>query len=139
MLVTPTAFNTVLWRVVVMRGERYDAGFVSLLDGARAPRFASFERGLPLHAPVRELPAVERMTRFTHGFWRLAEREGRIVLTDLRMGQEPYYSFNFVVGQRRNPAIAGVTPTHFRERHDLGSGLAWLWRRMWDESLPPPT
>ena len=34
---------------------------------------------------------------------RVAERNGRIVVTDLRMGQEPYYSFNFVVGQRQSP------------------------------------
>src|SRR5690606_36056340 len=112
MLVTPTAFNTVLWRVVVMRGDRYDEGFVSLLDESRAPRFARFERGLPLHPQVRGLPAVERMTRFTHGFWRLAERDGRVVVTDLRMGQEPYYVFAFAVAAPSpNPGLQPVTPT----------------------------
>lgn len=141
MLVTPTAFNTVLWRVVVMRGERYDEGFVSLLDGARAPRFASFERGLPLHAQVRELPAVERMTRFTHGFWRLAEREGRIVLTDLRMGQEPYYVFAFAVAALSpNPGLQPLTPVRVggRQGMDVGASLRWLLdRALGADSFPP--
>lgn len=141
MLVTPTAFNTVLWRVVVMREERYDEGFVSLLDGHRAPRFASFERGLPLHAGVRELPAVERMTRFTHGFWRLAEREGRIVLTDLRMGQEPYYVFAFAVAARSpNPGLQPLTPVRVggREGMDVGASLRWLVdRALGADSFPP--
>lgn len=141
MLVTPTAFNTVLWRVVVMRGERYDEGFVSLLDGSRAPRFASFERGLPLHMQVRELPAVERMTRFTHGFWRLAERDGRIVLTDLRMGQEPYYVFAFsVAALSPNPGMHPVTPVRVggRQGMDVGASLRWLVDRALGADAFPP-
>jgi len=141
MLVTPTAFNTVLWRVVVMRGEHYDEGFVSLLDDARAPRFASFERGLPLHSRVRELPAVERMTRFTHGFWRLAERDGRIVLTDLRMGQEPYYVFAFAVAAlSANPGLHPVTPVRVggRQGMDVGASLKWLIDRALGEDTFPP-
>jgi inner membrane protein len=129
MLVTPTAFNTLAWRIVVMRGDHYEEGFVSLLDRNRPLRLARFERGEALHARVGELPAVARMTRFTQGFWRLAERDGRIVLTDLRMGQEPYYTFAFVVAERlANPGLVAVRPYRVggRAGMDLPASLRWV-------------
>src|SRR5690606_36628561 len=129
MLVTPTAFNTLAWRIVVMRGDHYEEGFVSLLDRNRPLRLARFERGEALHASVGELPAVARMTRFTQGFWRLAERDGRIVLTDLRMGQEPYYTFAFVVAERlANPGLVAVRPYRVggRAGMDLPASLRWV-------------
>ena len=66
------------------------------------------------------------------------ERDGRVTITDLRMGQEPYYSFNFVVGQRQSPTIAPIPPTLFREQHDVREGLSWVWRRALGQDLPPP-
>ena len=129
MLVTPTAFNTLLWRVVVMRGDHYEEGFVSLLDRDRPLRLARFERGLPLHGSVADLPAVARMSRFTQGYWRLAERDGRIVLTDLRMGQEPFYTFAFVVAERTpNPGLAAVVAHRVggRAGMDLPASLRWV-------------
>ncbi|MFA7667016.1 MAG: metal-dependent hydrolase [Burkholderiaceae bacterium] len=132
MLVTPTAFNTLLWRVVILRAEHYEEGFVSLLDRERPLRLARFERGLELYDSVAALPAAARMMRFTHGFWRLAERDGRIVLTDLRMGQEPYYSFAFVLAERRaNPGQVALPTVNVgsREGMDLHASLRWLRER----------
>jgi inner membrane protein len=79
-----------------------------------------------------------RLVWFTQGLFKMSERDGNVVISDLRMGQEPYYSFNFIVGQRQNSVIAAVPPVRFRERHDAWTGIAWLWRRMWGEKLPPP-
>ena len=49
MLVTPTPFNTLLWRIVLLDDEHYDEGFHSLLDPLTGParpiRFERFERG----------------------------------------------------------------------------------------------
>ena len=144
MLVTPTPFNTVLWRIVVLRDAHYDEGFVSLLDGYRAPRFARFERGLALHAELGQLAPVDRLTRFTHGFWRMAEHQDRITITDLRMGQEPYYSFSFVVGERPPAGGTGqVQPTgplHLagRQGMDTRAALRWLLRRaQGGDDFPP--
>ncbi len=138
MLATPTAFNSILWRIVAVTPESYLEGFHSLLDRDRNIAFDSFPRGAELNAAMSGNRNVDRVARWTQGFYKLGERDGRIVVTDLRMGQEPYYSFNFVVGQRQSPSIAAVTPTHFREQHDLGQGLRWLWRRMLGEKLPAP-
>ena len=67
------------------------------------------------------------------------DAEQRQALAHLRMGQEPYYTFNFVVAEHRDGALRPVLPPRFvGERPDLGRGLAWLGRRLLGEPLPPP-
>jgi inner membrane protein len=138
LLVTPTAFNSILWRVVAVTPDAYLEGFHSLLDRDRTIAFEPFPRDMQLKAAMGDNRYVDRVAWWTHGFYKFGERNGRIVITDLRMGQEPYYSFNFVVGQRQNPTVAAVTPTNFREQHGFGEGVTWLWRRMLGEKMPPP-
>jgi inner membrane protein len=138
LLVTPTAFNTVLWRVVAVTPDGYLEGFRSFFDREPRMRFTAYPRGEALYDAVRDYPSVARIAWFTQGLFKLSERDGRVIVTDLRMGQEPYYSFNFVVGQRQSPTIAAVKPVHIRESHNLRSGIAWLWRRLKGEDIPPP-
>lgn len=139
LLVTPSPFNTVLWRVVAITPQGYLEGFYSLLDRDRAIAFDSFPRGEALYAQLRDNVFVERIARFSHGFFRMSEQDGRAVITDLRMGQEPRYTFNFVVAQRQSPTFAAIVPpTSFAQRPAIGEGLSWLWRRARGEKLPPP-
>lgn len=138
LLVTPTAFNTVLWRVVAVTPDGYLEGFRSLFDRNPRMTFALHPRGEALYEMTRGYPSVTRVAWFTQGLFKMSERDGRVIISDLRMGQEPYYSFNFVVGQRQSPTIAAVTPVRFREQHDLRSGLAWIWERMRLENVPTP-
>lgn len=138
LLVTPTALNTVLWRVVAITPQGYLEGFHSVFDRDRKIAFESFPRGEKLHEALRGHWPVDRIAWFTHGFFKMSERDGRAVITDLRMGQEPYYSFNFVVAQRQSPTFAVVPPRAFRESHDTAAGLGWIWRRALGQPLPPP-
>lgn len=138
LLVTPTAFNTLLWRVVAVTPQGYLEGFTSLLDRDRTIAFDSFPRGEALYAQLRGNPYVDHIARFSRGFFKMSEQDGRAVITDLRMGQEPRYTFNFVVAQRQSPNFAPVLPTSFSQRPDLDTGLPWLWRRALGEKLPPP-
>jgi inner membrane protein len=61
-LVTPTAFNTLLWRVVAIEGDQYHEGFRSLLDGAGPMHFDRFPRGLSLMPEVQAIDGVRRVT-----------------------------------------------------------------------------
>ncbi len=138
LLVTPTALNTVLWRVVAMTPDGYLEGFRSVFDRDNKMTFDQFPRGKALYDAMKDSRHVQRIASFSHGFFKMSERDGRVSITDLRMGQEPYYSFNFVVGQRQSPTIGPVHPTHVREQHHVGEGLSWIWRRAFGEQLPPP-
>jgi inner membrane protein len=137
-LVTPTAFNTVLWRIVAVDGTHYHEGFRSLLDEGSAITFDRFDQGRALGATLPAIDGVQRIQRFSKGFWRIAADGERIRIADLRMGQEPTYVFDFVVAERRSPPVP-VTPTEQAgSRPDPGRALAWLWRRAAGEPLPPP-
>lgn len=138
LLVTPTAFNTLLWRVVAVTPDGYLEGFRSLVDRDPRMTFDLYPRGNDLYAAVRDYTPVARLAWFTQGLFKMSERDGSVIISDLRMGQEPYYSFNFVIGQRQSPTIAAVTPVRFREQHDLRQGIAWIWRRALGEIVPPP-
>lgn len=59
-----------------------------------------------------------------------------VVMTDLRMGQTPWFVFSFVVAEH---GADGVTPVPARQvpsQRPPTEVLPWLWRRIWEE-VPP--
>jgi inner membrane protein len=137
-LVTPSAFNTIAWRVVVMQREHYFEGFYSLLDKDRTIAFDRFDRGAPLEAEVSGIQGAQRIRDFSRGFYALRQHGPRVLITDLRMGQEPAYTFSFAVAERASPAQALAVPEQVGTRPDLGKFLPWLWRRIGGDPAPPP-
>lgn len=138
LLVTPTAFNTLLWRVVATSGDSYHEGFYSLLDAERRVAFDRFGRGTALMPEVQGIEGVQRIAAFTQGLYKLQQEGALVLVTDLRMGQEPTYIFSFAVAERRSAAQPLATPRQVGTRPDLERGLPWLWRRMRGEVLAPP-
>lgn len=137
-LVTPSAFNTLLWRVVVMEPTHYYEGFYALADGNRPIEFDRFERNTALYESLQDDWGVQRIAWFSKGFFKVSEKDGRARITDLRMGQEPFYSFNFVVAEREGEQWQPVSPELEMERPDIGAGLLWIVRRAQGRPLPPP-
>ncbi len=137
--VTPAPFNTVLWRVVAVDGERVHEGFYSLLDAGRPVRFDAFERGADLLKKHAEHPQVQRLQRFADGFVSLRQdASGDLWISDWRMGQYPNFVFTFNIGA---PLVAGQTPpvaTQERRTMDVGAGLAWLGQRIRGMDVDPP-
>ena len=139
LLVLPTTFNSLLWRVLVLDGERWHEGFYSLLDDAPRMHFDAFDRGRALADGVRGIDGVQRLAAFSKGFYKLQQDEaGRVLISDLRMGQEPAYIFTFAVAAGGSPLQPLQPPQQVGRRPDLERALPWLWRRMWGHPLPPP-
>ncbi len=137
-LVTPAPLNTLLWRVVVMRPDGHDEGFYSLLDRGRPIRFERFASDPALEAALRPLDPVQRIARFSQGFYKVHEVDGHAHITDLRMGQEPGYAFSFRVARREGGQWVPVTPENLGGRMDVKRGLAWLGPRMLGADIPTP-
>ncbi len=138
LLVTPTPFNTLLWRVVAIAGDSYHEGFYSLLDASPQVAFDRFPRGSALMAEVQAIDGVKRLRDFSKGFYALRQDGSRVVISDLRMGQEPNYTFAFAVAERRSAAVPLPAPVQVGRRPDIGRALDWLWRRALGQPLPPP-
>jgi inner membrane protein len=137
LLVTPAPLNTVLWRAVVVQGDQYLEGYYSLFDGGRPVRWTAHPRGSDLMQTQAHHPHVQRMMRFTAGMVRLRIENGNLWLTDLRMGQEGAYVFDFDLGPRLAPGQAPPAAVQHSERLPVRESLKWLWVRMWGAGLPP--
>ncbi len=139
-LVTPSPFNSVLWRVVVRRNDSYAEGFYSLLDARPRVRFERFLHDVRLDAELRRAnnPSLARMAAFTKGFYTLRETDGLVRLTDLRMGQEPHYIFAFHIAERRDGKLVPITATQVGGYMDFQKGLAWVWTRLQGNDVLPP-
>ena len=138
LLVTPTPFNTVLWRVVAVAGDDYFEGFYSLLDAQPQVKFDRFPRGMALAGELQGIDGVQRIVAFTQGFYKLEQRGSRLLISDLRMGQEPNYTFTFAVAEQHSRPVALARPEQIAMALDIPRSLAWLWRRALGELLPPP-
>lgn len=133
MLVTPAPFNTLLWRVVMLEEGRYHETWISLLDAPGRPlELQTVDRGAELLQAHADHPGVRALTAFSGGFVRMeASPEGRLLLSDLRMGREPHYFFRFDLGtpeqvSSSSPPLAVKRP--YGARLDRAS-LDWLVRR----------
>lgn len=139
-LVTPSAFNTVLWRVVVVGGGAYNEGFYSFFDDSTRIDFRNGERGEALLAEVQHVDGIQRIRRFSKGLYALRDDEGMVRISDLRMGQHPSFTFAFHAAQRQGASAAtALVPSRAAGRRpDAAVGLPWLWRRMWGERISSP-
>jgi len=137
-LVTPAPFNTVLWRIVAMGPQDYAEGHYSLLDGTRDIVWRRFPNGAALAQSHAEVEGLRRIAAFSHGFYKLEEDQGRLFVTDLRMGQEPSYTFRFDLGTEAERARGDWRARLVGLRIDVRAGLHWLWRRLLGEPLAPP-
>lgn len=133
LLTVPTAFNTFLWRVLVMDEGGYYEGFYSIFDKTQHIAFTQYPgrkqllQGLENHWPVG------RLKWFTHGFYSVQRRCNDIVITDLRMGLEPLYVFRFKVGEIENLQIKATNSSRVYNQQRIDQ-LSWIWKRIWTAS-----
>lgn len=141
-LVTPTPFNTLLWRIVLLHDDHYQEGFYSLLDpllkSDRDIHFRSFTRGKELDRRTTDFEDANLIRAFSKGFYALSDDGRRIRITDLRMGQQPHYAFTFAFAEHHSEPIVSITPVHYTRRMPLGPGLTWLWERIRGMDTSPP-
>jgi len=95
---TPTPFNTLMWRIVVMRADAYQEGYYHFLR-PDSMSFNSFDRGQNLFAQAKHISGVQKLEWFANGFNRADVIEEQLVITDLRMGFEGNYVFQHPVAK----------------------------------------
>ncbi|MCY3759618.1 MAG: metal-dependent hydrolase, partial [Gemmatimonadetes bacterium] len=132
-----TPFNILLWRVVAMDSRGYRIGYYSLFDDAERVRFARYPDDRRLLGPISGDEAVADLKRATKGFFEVRLVGSEIQMADLRMGFEPAFVFRFVVGVLREGRVKAVPNRRVGGGPDVMT-FGWFWRRIWDESLPPP-
>jgi inner membrane protein len=129
MFSVPTPLNTLLWRVVALTDEGYVEGFDSLLVDEGPMRFRRYRSDTASLDAASGVRAVARLRWFARDFLRATVEDGRLVVSDLRMGQEPDYVFTHVVAEIGNPHWKEIAPEQvpldFSRR-----ALDATWRRL---------
>ncbi len=118
-LVQPTPFNTILWRILVIEEGAYKVGYYSLFDDTTEIEFETFENDSRL---LPDNGATNRLKWFTKGFYGVRSEGDNIVMADLRMGLEADdYVFQFIVD---------IEPNQRFEKPRNMSRLSSIWERM---------
>lgn len=133
----PMPLNTLLWRVVVMTPDGFLEGYRSLPADKGPMVFKHYPSDTAALAAVRDAMPVQRLLWFTSGFMKAQAIDGKLVLSDLRMGAEPDYIFRYAVAERAAgggwvavPPQAVTSPRHAKQQ------LAATWQRLWNEPAP---
>jgi len=129
----PMPFNILLWRVVAMTPDGFVEGERSLVVDEGSMRFRHYGSDVAALAQVRDLPAVQRLQWFNRGFMKAQVHEGELVLSDLRMGAEPDYSFRFAVARGDGDEWTPIAPQQLQWPWEAGRRLGAMWDRIWHE------
>ncbi len=132
----PMPFNTLLWRVVAMTPDGFVEGERSIVADRGPMRFRRYRSDVEALQAVSALPAVRRLAWFNRGFMKAEVRDGRLVLSDLRMGAEPDYTFRFAVARRDGPGRwSAVPPEQPQWPWEATRRLPDMWHRIWAEPI----
>ena len=133
----PMPFNTLLWRVVAMTPDGYVEAERSLVADRGPMRFRALASDGDAMRAVADMPAVQRLRWFNHGFMKAQVIEGRVMVSDLRMGLEPDYIFNFAVARRDGDAWRAMPPEQLQWPWNAAGRLRGVWTRIWVEPATP--
>ena len=133
----PMPFNTLLWRVVAMTPEGYVEAERSLVADRGPMRFRAQRSDVAALRAVADFDRVARLRWFNHGFMKAEECKGRLIVSDLRMGLEPDYIFNFVVAERNSPRWRAVPVEQLDWPWNAAGRLRDVWDRIWREPGNP--
>ncbi|WP_051435529.1 metal-dependent hydrolase [Shewanella fidelis] len=134
--ITPTPFNTLLWRIVVIDGDRYWEGLASVLDNKPLVEFIAQQRG---HWPFENEPQLlQALATFTHGFIRFEQQAEQLLVTDLRLGMYGNLAFKFVFAERNNQGQWQSVVPYRLDRGEIKGDLTKLKdRALGDQQINP--
>ncbi|MEM7256949.1 MAG: metal-dependent hydrolase [Pseudomonadota bacterium] len=132
LLTTPMPFNTIGWRFVAMQSNGYVSGYTSLLDPSSTPlHIESHSSDSSLLESIAEHWPVTRLQKFTHGFYKVHRVDDNVLITDLRMGVEGAYVFNFIVAEVADNRVYAVDSRQADIDRDFSS-MGRLFKRIVD-------
>lgn len=131
---TPAPLTTLLWRVVVMSDGHYYEGYASLFDDPNEVTLNAYQTTPSLLKPINDEWALKQLQWFTKGFYAVKQQTNNIIFSDLRMGIECYYVFNFVVGKQEGTRVRVANFEKISQRANL-SHVYKIWQRIWQPNV----
>ena len=131
---SPTPFNTLMWRIVVMGPDSYQEGYYHFLR-SDSRSFSRIDRGQILFEQAKHVPDVQQLEWFADGFNRADVIEEQLVITDLRMGFEDHYVFQHPVAEIQAGQWQAIESSRLPSSLDSGD-LALFWNEFTGNTRP---
>jgi inner membrane protein len=112
---TPTPFNSLLWRVVVVNDDYIEQYFIDIL-GNKGKKIQIKNRHYLKNINYKE---VEKYASFSSDFYNLIVVNNRLILQDLRMGSIENPAFSFTIAKFKNNKWSSVMPYKNKINFDL--------------------
>ena len=130
---TPTPFNSLLWRVILVDGEDYYETLVGWFDTA-PPELVRLPRNEGLATVLADSPQHERLQWFTDGVMRYDVIDDLLLVTDLRLGMTGFHPFRFALAERTEGRWRLIDHVERlpSERGDMDR-LRQIWQRIWQQ------
>ncbi|GAB2187327.1 metal-dependent hydrolase [Roseibium sp. LAB1] len=103
-------FNILVWKVIGLQENRYANLYVSLLDRKGTHEIYRHRRNPELLSCLEGAAAFQKLAWFSRGYYRADLEDGRIVLSDLRMGMTPNYAFRFAIADTQQGLVRTISP-----------------------------
>lgn len=84
---TPAPFQSWLWYVVAANDSGYMVGYFSLMDKQNKIDFNYFQANHQLYKEVSDHESLQKLIRFSKGFYFIQKRKDSLIFNDLRFGQ----------------------------------------------------
>jgi inner membrane protein len=134
MITNPGPANQVLWKAVVETDDRFLTGYYSHFDEDKKIRFEVAPKNHHLLTPLENFPQVEKILRFTKGYYTVEKSGQGFLINDLRFGKivnwqtgEGQYVFRYRVKVEKGKVIVEEAEKTFDISTDL---LEQLWKRI---------
>lgn len=131
-LSTPTPFNSLLWRIVVLEDDHYLEGYYAIHDD-KPVEFVMHKRNTDLIEQARGIESVDRLAWFTRGFMKADIVDQQLVISDIRMGFQGKYVFTHAVARPSNnldqTIWAPIQSTQLQTRYGA-EDLRFVWDRL---------
>jgi inner membrane protein len=98
--ISPTPFNTAVWRVLSYHNDVYYEAFTNVLNDTPL-RWQTFSTGRMLIDQF-DSTELQRLEWFSGGLLQFVEEDKKLVVTDLRIGLTHFYPFSFSLAERHN-------------------------------------
>jgi inner membrane protein len=116
--VQPAPLTILYWQVLGLEDGHYVSGVTSVVPTCPITAIGHFEREATPPDGIQLSHSVKRLEWFTGGFYGFTAQNGRLAITDLRIGVPPAFGFSFDIAKKQgdgkykrvNPvrAIAGL-------------------------------
>jgi inner membrane protein len=97
--ISPTPFNTAVWRVLSYHDDVYYEAFTNVLNDSPL-QWQKFSTGRALIDQF-DSTELQRLEWFSGGLLQFVEEDKKLVATDLRIGLTHFYPFSFTLAERK--------------------------------------